>query len=101
MVPSAFVTLDTIPLTAHGKLDRNALPSPDEQAFVHSIYEPPLGEIEIELAKLWQNLLGVTQVSRHDQFFELGGHSLLATRLLSRIREELGCETFARRGRVF
>ena len=87
MVPAAFVTLDAIPLTAHGKLDRNALPFPDEQAFARSCYEPPQGHVETELAKLWQSLLGVKQVSRHDHFFELGGHSLIAVRLLSRISQ--------------
>ena len=92
MVPAAFVTLEAIPLTAHGKLDRKALPAPDEQALVHAIYEPPRGEIELGLAKLWQTLLGVTQVGRHDQFFELGGHSLIAVRLLSRIAQVFGVE---------
>ena len=92
MVPAAFVTLDAIPLTAHGKLDRKALPAPDQQAFVHASYEPPRGEIEIALAKLWQSVLGVNQVGRHDQFFELGGHSLVAVRLLSRIAQTFGVE---------
>ncbi len=90
MVPAAFVTLEAIPLTAHGKLDRHALPAPDEQAFARSRYEPPQGEAEIELARLWQELLGVDQVGRHDHFFELGGHSLIAVRLLSRIARAFG-----------
>ncbi|WP_266169116.1 non-ribosomal peptide synthetase [Dyella subtropica] len=92
MVPAAFVTLDTIPLTAHGKLDRHALPAPDEQAFARALYEPPQGKVEMELARLWQTLLGVTQVSRHDHFFELGGHSLIAVRLLSRIAQTFNVE---------
>ncbi|MFC5742976.1 non-ribosomal peptide synthetase [Dyella tabacisoli] len=90
MVPAAFVVLDSIPLTAHGKLDRDVLPAPTEQAFARALYEPPQGRVETELAGLWQTLLGLTQVSRHDHFFELGGHSLIAVRLLSRISHAFG-----------
>jgi hypothetical protein len=86
MVPAAFMRLATIPLTAHGKLDRHALPLPDEQAFARSVYAPPQGEIEEGLATLWQGLLGVERVGRHDHFFELGGHSLIAVRLSARIK---------------
>jgi amino acid adenylation domain-containing protein/thioester reductase-like protein len=85
MVPAAFVTLDALPLSAHGKLDRKALPAPDSDAFAHRHYEPPHGEIEIALAELWRDLLGVERIGRHDHFFELGGHSLIAVRLLSRL----------------
>ncbi|MET4677050.1 MULTISPECIES: non-ribosomal peptide synthetase [unclassified Luteibacter] len=90
MVPAAFVRLAAIPLTAHGKLDRRALPLPDEQAFARSVYAPPQGEIEAGLAALWQDLLGVERVGRHDHFFELGGHSLIAVRLLSRLSQRFG-----------
>ncbi|HEX7814032.1 amino acid adenylation domain-containing protein [Dyella sp.] len=90
MVPAAFVTLEAIPLTAHGKLDRQALPAPDEQALVRAHYEAPRGDVETRLAALWQDLLGVAQVGRRDQFFELGGHSLIAVRLLSRIAQAFG-----------
>ena len=92
MVPAAFVVLDALPLTAHGKLDRNALPAPSDLAFARARYEPPQGDTETELARLWQNLLGVAQVGRHDHFFELGGHSLIAVRLLSHISRMLGIE---------
>lgn len=90
MVPAAFVSLAALPLTAHGKLDRNALPSPDEEAFARSRYELPQGDAEAKLAALWQTLLGVTRVGRNDHFFDLGGHSLIAVRLLSRITQAFG-----------
>jgi aryl carrier-like protein len=85
MVPSAFVRMERFPLTANGKLDRKALPVPQEDAFAHEAYEAPLGEIEVILAGIWSELLGVEQIGRHDNFFALGGHSLMAVRLVSRI----------------
>ncbi|MDB6375062.1 amino acid adenylation domain-containing protein, partial [Photorhabdus bodei] len=85
MVPAAFVRLDAFPLTPNGKLDRKVLPVPGEEAFAHQIYEAPQGEIEIALAAIWHELLGIEQVSRHDNFFALGGHSLLAVRMMNRI----------------
>ncbi len=92
MVPSAFVHLDSLPLSPNGKLDRKALPAPDLEAVISHDYEAPQGDIEIALAQLWQEMLGLSQVGRHDQFFELGGHSLLAARLISQIRQQLGVE---------
>ncbi|MBT0964210.1 non-ribosomal peptide synthetase, partial [Denitromonas iodatirespirans] len=86
MVPSAYVRLDAFPLTPNGKLDRKALPAPDEAAYVKRAYEAPQGEVEETLAQLWRELLGVEQVGRQDNFFELGGHSLMAVQLVSRIR---------------
>ncbi|UVK49252.1 amino acid adenylation domain-containing protein (plasmid) [Mesorhizobium sp. AR07] len=84
MVPSAFVRLDGLPLTPNGKLDRKALPAPDDDAYARAAYEAPQGEVEMALAQIWAELLGVERVGRHDHFFELGGHSLLAVQLLSR-----------------
>jgi len=92
MVPGAFVILPVFPLTPNGKLDRKALPVPDMAAVVSGGYEAPQGDVETVLAKLWQELLGLEQVGRHDHFFELGGHSLLAVQLVSRLRDELGVE---------
>ena len=92
MVPAAFMMMDALPLTPNGKLDRKALPTPDDGAYVRREYEAPHGEVEQVLAGLWQELLRVEHVGRHDSFFELGGHSLLATRLLARIRQTLGLE---------
>jgi amino acid adenylation domain-containing protein len=92
MIPSAFVTLDSLPLTANGKLDRRALPAPDQGALAIREYVEPVGAAEQALAAIWQELLGVPRVGRHDHFFELGGHSLLAVQLVSRVRQTLGDE---------
>ncbi|WP_413791435.1 amino acid adenylation domain-containing protein [Pseudomonas sp. N4] len=87
MVPSAFVQLETLPLTPNGKLDRRALPAPGQEAFASRAYEAPRGEIEQIVANVWQDLLGIEKVGRHDRFFELGGHSLLAVSLIDRLRQ--------------
>nr|WP_318246605.1 non-ribosomal peptide synthetase [Rhizobium sp. T1473] len=93
MVPSAFVRLDGLPLTPNGKLDRQALPAPDDDAYARTAYEAPQGEVETLLAGIWQELLGLERVGRHDHFFELGGHSLLAVQLMERLRRlSLGVE---------
>ncbi|MBT0964256.1 phosphopantetheine-binding protein, partial [Denitromonas iodatirespirans] len=86
------VRLDAFPLTPNGKLDRKALPAPDEAAYVKRAYEAPQGEVEETLAQLWRELLGVEQVGRQDNFFELGGHSLMAVSLIERMRQA-GLET--------
>ncbi|MCG1048915.1 phosphopantetheine-binding protein, partial [Mycetohabitans sp. B6] len=86
MVPSAFVRLDAFPLTPNGKLDRRALPAPDDEALAHQMYVAPQGELETTLAAIWAELLGVERVGRHDSFFALGGHSLLAVQLIERLR---------------
>ncbi|HET7862941.1 MAG TPA: amino acid adenylation domain-containing protein, partial [Burkholderiaceae bacterium] len=88
MVPAAYVHLDALPLTPNGKLDRRALPAPGLDAIATRAYEPPRNDTEAAMARVWQCLLGVERVGRHDQFFELGGHSLLAVSLVDRLREE-------------
>jgi thioesterase domain-containing protein/aryl carrier-like protein len=85
-VPSAFVLLESLPLTANGKLDRKALPAPAGESFGQRGYEAPQGELESTLAQLWQELLRLERVGRHDNFFELGGHSLLAVESVHRLR---------------
>ena len=92
MVPSAFVKLEAMPLNTSGKVDRKALPAPDAEALVTHAYEAPQGPVEEVLAGIWQELLGVERVGRHDNFFDLGGHSLLAVQLIGRMRRELGQE---------
>jgi len=88
MVPAAFVRLDAFPLSVNGKLDRRALPAPDDGAYARAAYEVPQGQAETALAAIWSELLGVERVSRHDNFFELGGHSLLAVTMIARLRRE-------------
>ncbi|QPB24428.1 amino acid adenylation domain-containing protein (plasmid) [Rhizobium sp. 007] len=90
MVPSAFVRLEALPLTANGKLDRKGLPAPADDAYARRSYEAPQGEIETALAGIWAELLGLERVGRHDHFFELGGHSLLAVQLSSRLSQAVG-----------
>ncbi|MDZ8258879.1 non-ribosomal peptide synthetase [Nostoc sp. ChiQUE01b] len=86
MVPNAFVLLESLPLTANGKVDRRALPKPDLDSTLLEKYVAPRNPIEEILAQIWAQVLKVEKVGIHDNFFELGGHSLLATQLLSRIR---------------
>jgi amino acid adenylation domain-containing protein len=88
MLPSAFVVLPVLPLSANGKLDRNALPAPGEEAVIHHRYEAPQGPVETALARIWQELLELERVGRNDHFFELGGHSLMALTLVERLRRE-------------
>ncbi|RML33534.1 non-ribosomal peptide synthetase, partial [Pseudomonas syringae] len=88
MVPVAYVRLESLPLTPNGKLDRKALPAPDQMALVSREYEAPQGTTEKAIANIWQDLLGIDQVGRHDHFFELGGHSLLAVKLIERMRQQ-------------
>ena len=87
MIPSAFVLLDRFPLNPNGKLDRKALPIPEQHSIVDSsTYVAPRTEIEEQLAQIWANLLGLKIVGVHDNFFHIGGHSLLLTRLVSEMR---------------
>src|SRR5262249_23839316 len=93
MVPGMVVELKELPLTANGKLDRRALPKPENDVSLG--YETPVGEIETMLGQLWAEVLHVDQVGRHDNFFKLGGHSLLTVRLLERMRQ-VGLQTDVR-----
>nr|WP_282705617.1 non-ribosomal peptide synthetase [Pseudomonas syringae] len=91
MVPTHFIVLDSMPLTANGKLDRKALPAPDASQ-LQVTYSAPQGELEQQLAAIWADVLKLERVGRSDNFFELGGHSLLATQVISRIRQQLDVE---------
>ncbi len=91
MVPAAFVPLAELPRTAQGKLDRLSLPAPDparDRPRAGGVL--PRDLVELRLARLWEELLGVEEVGVHDNFFELGGHSLLAVRLMTRIEQRFG-----------
>ncbi len=90
MVPSAWVELEDFPLTSRGKVDRMALPDPEDQP---RVYVAPAGETQVELASLWSELLSVERVGAEDDFFaQLGGHSLLATRVVSRVEARWGVD---------
>jgi amino acid adenylation domain-containing protein len=89
MLPSAFVTLDALPLTPNKKIDRRALPAPDRSA-VSDSFVAPRTESERVLAELWGSVLGVETVSVNDNFFAVGGHSLLATQVIAHIQELFG-----------
>ncbi|HSE18132.1 MAG TPA: amino acid adenylation domain-containing protein [Pyrinomonadaceae bacterium] len=97
MIPSAFVYLEALPLTSHGKIDRRALPAPDaERPALAEMFLAPRSGVEEMLASIWSDVLGVT-AGVNDNFFELGGHSLLATQVMSRVREAFGIEIALRR----
>jgi FkbM family methyltransferase len=93
MVPSAFVLLDKLPLTANGKVDRQALPpvSFERTQAAHQV-TAPLTETEQALAAVWAELLKVEHIGRTDDFFDLGGDSLLAIRAVARIRDVFGVD---------
>lgn len=87
MIPAAFVMLESLPLTANGKVDRNQLPIPERaRPPLTSEYVAPRNAVEQKLASIWAEVLGIDRVGIEDDFFELGGHSLLATQVLSRMR---------------
>jgi acyl carrier protein len=88
MVPSTFMTIESIPLTAGGKMNKRALPVPElGRSGLEVSFILPRTPTEKILAQLWTEVLGVEQVGMQDNFFELGGHSLLATQLVSRIAQ--------------
>lgn len=87
MVPSAFVFLDTLPLTAQGKINRKALPAPEVRGHESAeSYTPPRNEVERMIADIWQDVLKIEKVGASDNFFDLGGHSLLLAQVHSRLR---------------
>jgi len=93
MLPSAFVQLDRLPLSPHGKLDRAALPQPTaENILREDSLEGPQSPIEEHLGVVLSGLLGVARVGSEDNFFTLGGHSLMGAQLIAKIRENFGVE---------
>lgn len=91
MLPAAFVTLQSIPVTPNGKVDRKALPAPDqERPDLERKYVPPTDEAELQLTRIWESALGVRPIGIQDKFFDLGGHSLLAVRVISQIEKAFG-----------
>ncbi|HZS22365.1 MAG TPA: amino acid adenylation domain-containing protein, partial [Pseudonocardiaceae bacterium] len=87
MVPAQFVTLEQLPLGPTGKLDRKALPAPDQLAAPVAEYLAPRTDTERVLAEIWAQVLGVERVGVEDNFFELGGDSILSIQVVSRARQ--------------
>ena len=89
MVPSHLVRLDRLPVDSNGKLDRGALPDPDEHADA-TPKRAPTNKVEMAVAETWRELLGLPELGVDENFFELGGHSLLAVRLINRLQDRFG-----------
>ncbi|MCY7347740.1 MAG: amino acid adenylation domain-containing protein [Pyrinomonadaceae bacterium] len=90
-LPSNFVLMEQFPLSPNGKVDREALPAPEEnRSTVEKGFVAPNDELEIRLTKIWESLLGVTPIGIRDNFFDLGGHSLLAVKLFTQIEKLFG-----------
>jgi amino acid adenylation domain-containing protein len=93
MVPAIYVSIDTIPLTPNGKVDRASLPAPDaSNTLGEDVFHAPQSEVEQVVAGILAPLLGVERVDVEANFFALGGHSLLGIQLISRVRDALGVE---------
>ena len=92
MIPSAFVELESIPLTPNGKVDRKTLLAIEPGSTIQAAYEPPANDLESLLVDIWQQVLRVDRIGVFDNFFELGGHSLLATRVISQVRKRTNAE---------
>ncbi|MGC1547755.1 MAG: amino acid adenylation domain-containing protein [Rhodanobacter sp.] len=90
MIPPHVLTLESLPLTANGKLDRAALPPP--QRVQHAVYEAPRTPLELKLATLWCEILGLEHIGIHDNFFALGGDSLRAAEMITRFPAHFGME---------
>lgn len=88
MVPTTYVSLEAFPITANGKIDRNALPEPEEQGASREEYVAPENEVQEKLAALWRELLGAEQVGIRDNLFEIGGHSMLIVKMQRRLNAE-------------
>lgn len=98
MIPAVFVRLEALPLTQNGKVDRAALPAPTpENTLRDEVFTAARTPVEQRLVAMLSTLLGLDQVSVHDNFFMLGGHSLLGTQLISQIRGAFGVELALRK----
>jgi amino acid adenylation domain-containing protein len=90
MLPSVYVELDVLPLTPNGKINRRALPNPETIHLDQGENLAPRDLLELQLIRVWEEVLGIENVGVMDNFFEIGGHSLLAIRLVSRIQQFTG-----------
>ncbi|MDE9470590.1 non-ribosomal peptide synthetase [Xenorhabdus bovienii] len=89
MVPSIYIPMERMPLSLNNKIDKKALPVPNDNDLHHQTYIAPRDEIEKKLCQLWQNHLKINQVGIYDNFFSLGGHSLLAVKITAAIKNDL------------
>jgi amino acid adenylation domain-containing protein/non-ribosomal peptide synthase protein (TIGR01720 family) len=92
MIPRYFISLEQMPVTPSGKIDRKRLPEPDEDIIARAEYEPPTNDLERKMVGIWQEVLGIEKIGIHDNFIELGGHSLLVIAIISGIHQALGVE---------
>lgn len=93
MVPSAFVCLNSFPLTPSGKIDRRSLPKPDfSNLITHENFTPPRNDLERKLVQIWSEILQISEIDIRDNFFEIGGNSLLALHLTNAIEQKFGRE---------
>jgi amino acid adenylation domain-containing protein len=90
MIPSTFVWMEALPLTANGKLDQRALPAPTSESKPTREYVPPQNSVHAHLIEIWEEVLDRKPIGIRDDFFELGGHSLLAARVIALTTERLG-----------
>ncbi|WP_376915772.1 amino acid adenylation domain-containing protein [Paraburkholderia sp. OAS925] len=90
MIPAALYAIDALPRTANGKLDRNALARFETTPATESSWVEPSGEMEMLIARLFGDVLGLERIGADDDFFALGGHSLAAVRVVARLSEQLG-----------
>ena len=92
MVPAVIVPLPAIPRTPNGKVDRAALPAPEQGTSSATEYVPPQTVVEEMIVEMWSEVLGLEKIGVTDNFFDLGGHSLKATQVLARVEEAFGVE---------
>jgi len=90
MVPSFYLSVDAIPYNSNGKIDRRALPVPDNLQMLRRDYEPPSNPVEIKLCSIWETVLGIKEISPYEDFFDLGGDSLDVVSLAASIHAQFG-----------
>ncbi|NRB37621.1 MAG: amino acid adenylation domain-containing protein [Pseudomonadales bacterium] len=92
MIPAAFISIETWPLSPNGKINKKALPEPQQHHSVKAEFIAASTSSELELTEIWQQFLSVDNIGIHDNFFELGGHSLIATRMIAQISKTFGID---------
>jgi hypothetical protein len=92
MIPSMFESIEQLPMTPSGKVDRRALPAPSGDSCRLEMHSAPRTELEMRMVEIWSEILGTASIGVHDDFFTIGGHSLLAAQVASRVRREWGVE---------